>query len=429
MSNQISRKQFIGSSLMAAAGLSVVPSSVLGKRRVAPSDKISIGFIGTGRLSPYLATSFLDLENVDIVAAADVYKAKVEAFEDHVADHYKEKTGKNYWTGFRTYHNYEDMLMRDDIDAIVVATPDHWHAKASIDAANAGKHIYCEKPLTHTVVEGRKLVNAVEANDVILQTGSMQRSWESFRHACELVYNGYLGEIEKVVVSLEDPAVPYNLQEEPMPEDLDWDRWIGPAPMSVFNSILAPPVENLSWPRWRDYKEFGGGDISDWGAHMFDIAQWALGMDDTGPVELIAPKTPVPKRGLKMVYANGIEMEHYEFGRGHGVEFHGTEGTMQISREFLETNPASIATAEMTSSDERLYYSDNHYANWIDGIREHKETICPAEVGHRSASVCNIANIAYWLNRDLKWDPVAERFDDDEANSYLEKNYRDGYEV
>lgn len=414
---------------MAAAGLSVVPSSVLGKRRVAPSDKISIGFIGTGRLSPYLATSFLDLENVDIVAAADVYKAKVEAFEDHVADHYKEKTGKNYWTGFRTYHNYEDMLMRDDIDAIVVATPDHWHAKASIDAANAGKHIYCEKPLTHTVVEGRKLVNAVEANDVILQTGSMQRSWESFRHACELVYNGYLGEIEKVVVSLEDPAVPYNLQEEPMPEDLDWDRWIGPAPMSVFNSILAPPVENLSWPRWRDYKEFGGGDISDWGAHMFDIAQWALGMDDTGPVELIAPKTPVPKRGLKMVYANGIEMEHYEFGRGHGVEFHGTEGTMQISREFLETNPASIATAEMTSSDERLYYSDNHYANWIDGIREHKETICPAEVGHRSASVCNIANIAYWLNRDLKWDPVAERFDDDEANSYLEKNYRDGYEV
>lgn len=429
MSKQISRKQFIGSSLIAAAGLSVVPSSVLGKRRVAPSDKISIGFIGTGRLSPYLATSFLDLDNVDIVAATDVYKAKVEAFEDHVADHYKEKTGKNYWTGFRTYHNYEDMLMRDDIDAIVVATPDHWHAKASIDAANAGKHIYCEKPLTHTVVEGRKLVNAVEANDVILQTGSMQRSWESFRHACELIRNGYLGDIKKVVVSVTDPAIPYNLEEEPMPEDLDWDRWIGPAPMNVFNSIVAPPVEDTSWPRWRDFKEYGGGTLCDWGAHMFDIAQWALGMDDTGPVELIAPKTPVPKRGLKMIYANGIEMEHYEFGRGHGVEFHGTEGTMQVSREFLQTNPANIASAQMKSSDERLYHSDNHYANWIDGIREHKETICPAEVGHRSASVCNIANIAYWVNRDLKWDPVAERFDDDEANSYLEKEYREGYEV
>lgn len=429
MSKQISRKQFIGSSLIAAAGLSVVPSSVLGKRRVAPSDKISIGFIGTGRLSPYLATSFLDLDNVDIVAATDVYKAKVEAFEDHVSEHYKEKTGKNYWTGFRTYHNYEDMLMRDDIDAIVVATPDHWHAKASIDAANAGKHIYCEKPLTHTVVEGRKLVNAVEANDVILQTGSMQRSWESFRHACELIRNGYLGDIKKVVVSVTDPAIPYNLEEEPMPEDLDWDRWIGPAPMNVFNSIVAPPVEDTSWPRWRDFKEYGGGTLCDWGAHMFDIAQWALGMDDTGPVELIAPKTPVPKRGLKMIYANGIEMEHYEFGRGHGVEFHGTEGTMQVSREFLQTNPANIASAQMKSSDERLYHSDNHYANWIDGIREHKETICPAEVGHRSASVCNIANIAYWVNRDLKWDPVAERFDDDEANSYLEKEYREGYEV
>lgn len=414
---------------MAAAGLSIVPSSVLGGAKVAPSDKLTLGFIGTGRLSPYLATSFLELGNVDIVAAADVYKAKVEAFEDHVADHYKEKTGKNYWTGFRTYHNYEDMLTRDDIDAIVVVTPDHWHAKAAIDAANAGKHIYCEKPLTHTVVEGRKLVNAVDENDVILQTGSMQRSWESFRHACELVRNGYLGEIEKVVVSVTDPAIPYDLEEEPMPEDLDWDRWIGPAPMNVFNSVVAPPIEDQSWPRWRDFKEFGGGTLCDWGAHMFDIAQWALGMDDTGPVELIAPKTPVPKRGLKMIYANGIEMEHYEFGRGHGVEFHGTEGTMQVSREFLQTNPANIATAEIKSSDERLYNSENHYANWIDGIREHKETICPAEVGHRSASVCNIANIAYWLNRDLKWDPAAEQFDDDEANSYLDKEYREGYEV
>ena len=414
---------------MAAASLSIVPSSVLGRRNVAPNDKINLGFVGTGRLSPYLASSFLDLGNVDIVAGADVYKAKVEAFEDHVADHYKEKTGKNYWTGFRTYHNYEDMLTRDDIDAIVVVTPDHWHAKIAIEAANAGKHIYCEKPLTHTVAEGRKLVEAVEANDVIFQTGSMQRSWESFRHACELVRNGYLGDIEKVVVSLQDPAVPYDLEEEPMPDGLDWDRWIGPAPMSVFNAILAPPVEDLSWPRWRDYKEFGGGNLCDWGAHMFDIAQWALGMDDTGPVELIAPKTPVPKRGLKMRYANGVELIHYEFGRGFGCEFHGSEGTMQISREFLETNPASIASAELTSSDERLYHSDNHYANWIDGIREHKETVCPAEVGHRSATVCNIANIAYWLNRDLKWDPEAERFDDDEANSYLDKEYREGYEL
>lgn len=429
MSNNISRKQFIGSSLMAAAGLSIVPSSVLGGRKVAPSDKISIGFIGTGRLSPTLANGMLALDNVDIVAASDVYKAKVDAFEALVTNHYKEKTGQTDWSGFQTYHNYEDMLARDDIDAIVVATPDHWHAKASIDAANAGKHIYCEKPLTHTVVEGRKLVNAVEANDVILQTGSMQRSWESFRHACELVRNGYLGDIQKVIVSVTDPAIPYNLEEEPMPEGLDWDRWIGPAPMNVFNSLVAPPVGDGSWPRWRDFKEYGGGTLCDWGAHMFDIAQWALGMDDTGPVELIAPKTPVPKRGLKMIYANGIEMEHYEFGRGHGVEFHGTEGTMQVSREFLQTNPANIATAEIKSSDERLYHSDNHYANWIDGIREHKETICPAEVGHRSASVCNIANIAYWVNRDLKWDPVAERFDDDEANSYLEKDYRDGYEV
>ena len=162
---------------------------------------------------------------------------------------------------------------------------------------------------------------------------------------------------------------------------------------------------------------------------MYDIVQWALGMDRSGPVELIPPKTPVPRRGLLMRYENGIEMYHYEFGRGYGVEFHGTEGTMQLTREFLETNPASIATAVLTENDEKLYRSDNHYQNWIDGITEGTTPICDAETGHRTSTVCNIGNIAYWLGRDLKWDPVNERFDDDEANKYLTKEYREGYGI
>jgi len=429
MTNHISRKQFLGSSIVAAAGLTILPGRALGFGGISPNDKLSIGFIGTGRISRSLANNFLNLDNVDVVAASDVYKAKLDGFEAFVNDHYIEKTGKNFWTGFKTYHNYEDMLQRDDIDAVVVCTPDHWHAKATIDAADTGKHVYCEKPLAHTVVEGRKMVEAVERNGIVLQTGSMQRSWEHFRHACELVRNGYLGEIRKVVVSVGDPAIPCDLEKEPLPEGLDWDRWVGPAPMKAFNTILAPPADDDGWPMWRRYSEFGGGILCDWGAHMYDIVQWALGMDRSGPVELIPPKTAVPRRGLLMRYENGIDMYHYEFGRGHGVEFHGTEGTMQLSREFLETNPASIASAVLTENDEKLYRSDNHYQNWIDGITKGTTPICDAETGHRTSTVCNIGNIAYWLGRNLKWDPVNERFDDDEANTYLTKEYREGYGV
>lgn len=414
---------------MAAAGLTVLPSHVLGRTNVAPNDKLSVGFIGTGRISRSLANNFLELGTVDIVAASDVYKAKVDGFEAFINNHYIEKTGKNFWAGFKTYHNYEEMLERDDIDAVVVCTPDHWHAKPTIEAADAGKHVYCEKPLSHTVEEGRKMVEAVKRNGITLQTGSMQRSWEHFRHACELVYNGYLGEIQKVVVSVGDPAIPCDLEEENLPEGLDWNRWLGPAQHRPFNAILAPPADDTGWPMWREYAEFGGGILCDWGAHMYDIAQWALGMDRTGPVELIPPKTPVPRRGLVMVYENGIEMHHYEFGRGFGVEFYGTEGSMQLSRNFVDTKPASIATAQITSGDQRLYHSDNHYKNWIDGIKDGSAPICDVETGHRSATVCNIANIAYWVGRDLKWDPVRERFDDEEANRYLGKEYREGFGI
>lgn len=426
MSN-ISRKKFLSSSLLATAGFTILPSHIMGKG-IAPSDKISVGFIGTGRISYSLATNFIDLEEVEVIAGCDVYGSKRDRFKEHVLDTFEEKTGLRK-EGFQTYHNYQELLTRDDIDAVVIATPDHWHAKATIDAANAGKHVYCEKPLTHTVAEGREVVKAVDENDVVLQTGSMQRSWESFRHACELVRNGYLGEIQKVIVSVGDPAIPCKLDGQAIPDDLNWDRWLGGAHIRPFNEILAPPANDNRWPNWRLYEEFGGGGIADWGAHMFDIVQWALDMDDTGPVELIAPKTPNPKRGLLMRYANGVEVEHYNFGRGQGCEFHGTEGTMQLSRQFIETNPASIASAEIKSSEERLYHSNNHYRNWIDGILEDKKPICDAETGHRSATICNIANIAYSLNRDLKWNPQKEQFNDEEANQYLTKDYRDGYEI
>lgn len=430
MSDSISRKRFISSSLMTAAGLSIIPGHVLGRggNRIAPSDKLSIGFIGTGRISYGLSNNFLNLDEADVVAGCDVYQSKRERFAAHVEDTYEQMHGLRK-SGFQIYHDYRELLERDDIDAVVVATPDHWHAKATIDAANAGKHVYCEKPLTHTVYEGRKVVEAVNDNGIVLQTGTMQRSWDHFRYACELIRNGYLGDIQKVIVSVGDPAVPCDLEGEPIPEDLDWDRWLGGAMVRPFNEILAPPADDSGWPMWRQYSEFGGGILSDWGAHMFDIVQWALGMDHTGPVELVPPKTPVPKRGLMMRYANGIEVYHYEFGRGHGIEFHGTEGTMQLARGFMETKPETIASAKIPSSGQKLYHSENHYKNWVDSIKNGTSPICDAETGHRSASVCNIANIAYWVGKDLRWDPDKERFDNNEANEYLTKEYREGYEV
>jgi predicted dehydrogenase len=292
----------------------------------------------------------------------------------------------------------------------------------------AGKDVFCEKPLAHTLFEGRQMVESADELGRVVQTGSMQRSWPNFRKACELVRNGYVGEISKVIVSVGDPALKCELPEEPQPETIDWDRWVGPAAMRPYNHILAHPIGTEGWAMWRNYMEYGGGILSDWGAHMFDIAQWGLGMDDTGPVKYIPPEDPGAKRGMKMIYANGIEMVHEDFDRGWAVRFIGSEGSLDISRSFLDSKPEIIAQAEIKSGDERLYLSDNHYQDWADAIRNRTQPVAPAEIGHRSASICNIANIAYQLNRTLEWDPVAEEFKgDEEANSLRTKSYREPY--
>ncbi len=416
--------------MLAMAGISIVPRHVLGKGFTAPSDKLNMGFIGTGRQSGGLGNSFLKLDSINMVAASDIYREKMEVFAGMVTDFYKVKSGKSDWKGFAMYDNYREIIYREDIDAVIIATPDHWHALPSIEACNAGKHVFCEKPLSHTVAEGRAMVRAARANGITLQTGSMQRSWESFRHACELVRNGYIGEISKVVVNVGDPALPDDLAVDEKPSGFDWEKWVGPAPMRGFSSVLAPPPSDRGWPNWRNYIPYGGGILCDWGAHMFDIAQWALGMDDSGPVKYLPPKEDGAKRGLRMIYANGIEMTHEDFGRGWAVQFHGSEGKLEVSRSFLETDPEKIASKKIKNKDIHLYKSDNHYQDFVDCIKSGKRPICDVEIGHRSASICNLANIAYQRKTDLEWDPVSEIFVGDEAaNKLLTKEYRKGYEV
>jgi predicted dehydrogenase len=423
----VNRRIFLKTTAKASLALTIIPRFVMGgKGYVAPSDKITIGFIGTGKQGRGLIKNFGP--RAQVLAAADVDSQKLALFKQITDKIYSDATPKVSYAGLATYQDFQQVLQRKDIDAVVIATPDHWHAVATIMSANAKKHVYCEKPLAHTVEEGRAMVNAVTRNKIILQTGSMQRSQKNFRTAVELVRNGYVGDIKEVLVNVGKPAIPCDLPEEPIPAALDWDRWLGPASKRAFNAELAPPVEKDIFPNWRNYREFGGGILSDWGAHMFDIAQWALDKDRSGPVQLFPPDGKEYKY-LTMVYDNGIVMKHEDFGRGFAVRFTGTKGSLDISRSFLDSKPGNIATTPLQAGDSHVYISDDHYNDWLNAIKSGKPPICDVETGHRTASVCCIANIAYWLNRPLKWDPVNEKFNDEEANKYLKASIRAPWKI
>jgi predicted dehydrogenase len=415
-----SRRTFIKNSAIVVGGISIIPRHVLGRGFTAPSDKINLGFIGLGKQGGILSNFFVSNTDVQIVGGAEVWLSKQDWFKGVVEKHYAEKRNVSTYKGVTTYSNYQELIARKDIDAIVVATPDHWHAIQAIDAMNAGKDVYCEKPMTNTIVEGRAMVKAVEKNQSILQVGSMQRSWERFSKAKEIVSSGQLGKIEKVLVNVGDPAKPYDLPAEPIPAGIDWNLWCGPAPLLTYNGLIAPEVVQ-SYPDWRHYRETAGGILSDWGAHMFDIAQWCLGMDRTGPVTYIPPKDPTAVRGLKMYYENGIEMVHEDFGRGWGVRFIGTSGSLDVSRQYLETTPADILTSKNVDIKQVFKNNGNHYQNWIDAIKSRQQPLCDVETGHRSATVCNIANIAYQLNETLSWDPTKEQFKNNRQANKMRK--------
>jgi len=424
----ISRRSFVKNTVGAAIAFTIIPRHVLGGRHyTAPSDKITLGFIGTGKQARGLGKQFAP--KAQVLAAADVDKQKLELFKTSTEKIYAELKDTTGYKGIDTYGDLSQILTRKDIDAVVIATPDHWHAVATVMAANAGKHIYCEKPLAHSVEEGRAMVKAVRKHDVIFQTGSMQRSWKNFRHACELVRNGYIGEIKEVLVSVGKAAIPCDLPAQEVPAGLDWDKWLGPAAARPYNAEIAPPIEKDVWANWRNYQEFGGGILSDWGAHMFDIAQWGLGMDGTGPVKFYPPDGKEYK-SLTMIYANGVIMRHEDFGRGFGVRFIGSSGRLDISRDYLDSDPANIVAAEIKPEETHLYHSDDHYQDWLDAIGSGKPPICDAETGHRTSTVCCLANIAYWLGRPLEWNPEKEVFrKDHEANEYLNARIRGPWSI
>jgi predicted dehydrogenase len=412
MRSRISRRDFVKRiGAAAAAGIPYVLSlSAVAK---TPNGKITLGFVGVGLQGKALLWNFLMQTDCRVVAICDVDEQKMRQAQEIVNDNYGDAAGG----GCAGYRDFRELLARKDIDGVVIATPDHWHSVIAIDACRAGKDVYCEKALALSIAEARQVVNAAKRTGCIFQTGTMQRSDSKFRQACELVRNGYIGEVKKVRVCIGTKSfpmypVPCDLPGERAPGNLDWDMWLGSAPWRPYNSRIAPPISDTSWAHWRDYEEYAGGLMTDWGAHHFDIVQWGLGMDDSGPTEIY----PADGREFRMLtyrYSSGVTVVRDDNMPSRSIEFTGTQGEVEVSRDFIRTRPQSLLRRRINPGEVQLYKSRNHYANWLECIRNRQKPICDAEVGCRSATVCHLGIIAHRLGRPLKWDPAAERFIND----------------
>ncbi len=420
----MNRRNFIGRAAAGAGAITILPGHMMGgSRGVAPSDRINLGYIGVGKQSLGLLRSINGCPETIVLACCDVDRKKLARFKTEAEKANAEKLSAGSQV-VDTYENYRELLERKDVDAVVIASPDHWHGMMAVDAAKAGKDIYCEKPMSLTVAEGRAMVSATRKYDRVFQTGNMQRSWRNFRHACEMVSNGYIGEIKVINVHVGSPSMACELPGEPEPGYLNWDLWVGPSLFRNYSPVLSPPIEDDNWAMWRSYRDFGGGGITDWGAHMFDIGQWAMGMDHSGPVEFIPPEKRA-RLGLQMKYANGTVMNHMDWGESNAVQFLGSEGKIEVSREFYRSDIEGLTEMKLKNNDKPLYHSDNHYQDWVDAMKNRTRPVSDVETGHRTASVCNIANMAYALERPLKWSPAHEKFiDDDDANRMLSRSFR-----
>ncbi|HEX4589630.1 MAG TPA: Gfo/Idh/MocA family oxidoreductase [Gemmataceae bacterium] len=420
--SQLNRRNFLRT--MAVGGLATVSLPRAGIARDGPNDRLALGFIGVGTMGRGHLGSFLGMADVQVTAVCDVVAERRDAAKDAVEKRYADQRAKSGYQGCAAYGDFRDLLARRDIDAVVIAMPDHWHAIPCVLAARAGKHIYCEKPLTRTISEGRRVVTEVARAKVVFQTGSQQRSEFAgkFRTAVDLIRNGRIGKVKTVRVGVGDPAIPCDLPTQEIPAGTDWKMWVGPAAFRGYHEELCPKGVHHHFPAWRKYLEYANGGLADMGAHHFDIAQWALDMDATGPVRIEPPAAADANRGLRFVYATGIEMLH---GGPSGATFERTAGTIYVDRDVLRNSPDSILKEPLDAKAVRVYRATNHRRNWVECIRTKKDTICPAEIGHRSASVCLLGNIGYRLRRPLAWDPTRERFvQDAEADALLDPPLR-----
>ncbi len=413
-----SRRHFLIHAAVSGVSLPyLVPRTVLAALgKPGANERVTIGVIGTGGRARLLIDQLP--ESGQIASVCDCYRKRAE-------DVAKQKQAR-----WRIHQDHRRLLDEKDIDAVLVVTTDHGRVLPSIHACQAGKDVYAEKPLTLTIREGRVLVQAVRKYRRVFQVGSQQRSMEMNRFACEFVRNGGIGKIKLVQgINYTGPNRYQGLPEQPIPEGLDWDRWLGQAEMRPYNAAL-----HFGWMGWRD---FSGGEMTNWGAHGLDQIQWALGMDDSGPVE-IWPVTPGPNGKVSYRYAHGIEVRlELERGPHGGAIFTGEHGKIEINRNKFTTNPKDLVKnpppkhlADKWRDEVALWQARYHMENWIDCIKTRQRPVADVEIGHRSITVCHLANIARELGRRLQWDPQKEQFvGDDEANGYLSRPRRKGYEL
>lgn len=420
------RRSFLKQASALSAPL-IVPGAVLGKDGgTAPSNRITMGLIGHGLIMGGHRGYHLQRKDVQVLAVCDVHAEKRERALKQVEDTYAKREGMGQYKGCEAYHEFERIMDRKDIDAVVVGTPDHWHAPISVAAMRSGKDVYVEKPMTLTIEEGKVMRAVSEQYGRILQVGSQQRSEQAFRRACEIVRNGWIGKVHTIYARLGSFAPPHHPPAEPIPKGFDYDRWLGPTPWFPYN---AERVRGNYGGGWRRFWEYGSRKNGDWGAHHFDIIQWALGMDDSGPVEFI----PKGYEGLEYqthIYADGTKvLRDHETPNGHMIHFIGSEGTVSVSRGGrIDATPAELVRRPVGPNEISLYESRDHRGNWLDGIRTRKPTICHVGIGHRTSCICHVSGIAERLGRPLKWDPDAEEIvGDADAARWMDRPRRAPY--
>ncbi len=436
------RRQFLRQTSLGLGAGAILPNIFLNKTFAAtganPSELIRVGIIGTGGQGVSNMRAIIK----NTVAVCDVDKSHAASAAAMV----EKATGRKPTIA----QDYRRILEDKSIDAVLVATPDHWHALPSIEACLAGKDVYCEKPFTLFIEEGKRLVQAARRHGRVVQCGSQQRSDARFLQAAEYVRNGRLGKIKRVLVGL----VGVNWTKDPLvadsapPADLDYEMWLGPAPARPYNKQRVHYYFRFFW-------DYSGGQMTNWGAHHLDIAQWALGMDESGPVEITGRGEFDPEKrfevpsafGITYRYANGVTIEcrspvpkvasvipdqkqhvmEILDGKDEftGCIFEGEKGLLYVNRGAIQAWPDGVLETPLKESDVRLYRSTSHHQNWLECIKTRKPPICEAAIGHRSASVCHLGNIAVRTGRKIQWDPVKEVIvGDAEAARMTTKEYR-----
>ena len=457
--SRASRRQFLkaaGQGIAASAVTigfpAIVPASVFGA--ASPSNRINIGAIGNGRISRgHDLPGLWKHDAARIMAVCDLDASRVDDAKTLVNGHYTKQTGKPY-SGVTGYSDYHDVLANKDVDAVVISTPDHWHAIIAIQAVQAGKDVYLQKPASLTIAEGRALSDAVHHSGRIFQIGSQQRSSPQFRYAAELVRNGRIGRLQTVEVGL--PGDPSGDEEPdmPVPKNLNYDVWLGSTPVVPYTEKRVHPQTGYDRPGWLRCEQFGAGMITGWGAHHIDSAHWGMGAEYTGPVEVWGT-AEFPTHGLwdvhgdfktEALYADGVRMI-VSGAFPNGIRFVGSEGWVFVSRgnatvtasdpvaklkdpQALSASDPKIITSVIGPSEIHLPVSKDHHGNWLACVRSRQQPIAPAEVAHRACSACLVHHIAMKTKRRLFWDPLKERFtNDEEANAMLSRPQRSPYVI